>query len=539
MSRPVVLSLFGLLAVQTTSLYLLSCASPRQPNSTAGAEPSASADSGRWWYFLEESRIDRAVYELSAQYKPSKLAIVHTALLSMGSPDLKPNQTVVIDGGKLVAVGPDGQIALPRDAKILDGTGRYLMPGLTDAHVHQEVSSSQHLLHLAMGITTVRDLDGHPWTLAMRERIRHGRLLAPNVYLSGTILNAVPMEWYATVVRTPEEGRQQVRAQRAAGYDFIKVHNVLPLKTYLAIADEARINGLDLVGHIPQGVTVAQAVAAGQRTFEHMKGYILDRTLTLSTEDYVTATRGASVWNCPTLYTYVAQLRGQEARQRILTGPEMEYVSPRNRQRWLAIAEKPADPVQQRVFPLSLQVMRDLLPIQGRFLAGTDSGGGYPLMVPGFALHQEIRLLAGAGLSPIQALESATIEPARAMRREQEFGSIEVGKRADLLLLTRDPRLSISDLGEAIQFVVVRGILLGPADRERLLRAVHDIYASTWPGKNAQITVELITEIVQTHRQLAADSYVFRAHDLDELADLLAQAHRPEEAGEMRRIAVR
>jgi len=539
MCRPLVLSLFESLAVWATSLYLLSCANPRQPNTPARVEPSASTDSERWWYFLEESRIDRAVHDLSGQYRPSKLAIVHATLLSMSNQELKPDQTVVIDGGKFVAVGPTGQTAVPRDAKILEGTGRYLMPGLTDAHVHQEVSSSQHLLHLAMGITTVRDLDGHPWMLAMRDRIRNGRLLAPNVYLSGTILNAVPMEWYATVVRTPEEGRQQVRAQKAAGYDFIKVHNVLPLKTYLAIADEARINGLDLVGHIPQSVTIAQAVAAGQRTFEHLKGYILDRTLTLSTEDYVAATRGALVWNCPTLYTYVAQLRGQEARPRILTGPEMEYVSPRVRQRWLAIAEEPADPVQQGVFPLSLQVMRDLLPIHARFLAGTDSGGGYPLMVPGFALHEEVRLLVRAGLSPIQALEAATIEPARAMGREQEFGSIKVGKRADLLLLTRNPRLSISDLGKAIQSVVVRGILLGPADRERLLRAVHDIYAATWPGKNAQITGELITEIVQTHRQLAADSYVFRAHDLDELADLLAQAHRPEEADEMRRLAVR
>src|SRR6202011_2539907 len=132
MSRPVVLSLFGLLAV--------SCANPRQPDTTVPVKPPASTDSGRWWYFLEESRIDRAVYELSAQHKPSQLAIVHAALLSMNGEELNPNQTVVIDGGKLVAVGPDGQIAVPRDAKILNGTGRYLMPGLTDAHVHQEVS---------------------------------------------------------------------------------------------------------------------------------------------------------------------------------------------------------------------------------------------------------------------------------------------------------------------------------------------------------------------------------------------------------------
>jgi len=500
--------------------------------------PQKSAIPDRWWFFLEESRIDRKVYELSLLHHPQTFAIVHATVFPMTGDRVLSDHTVIVEDGQIISVAPTKTAPIPRNAIRIDASGQYLIPGLTDAHVHQAVSSSQHLLNLAAGITTVRDMDGFPWTLAMRDRVRQGQLLAPNLYVAGTILNAQSMGWYARVVHTPEEGRLAVREQKQAGYEFIKVHNILPVETYDAIADEAKKQGLDLIGHVPQGITVAHAIASGQRTLEHFKGYILDATLTLSDEDYVSATRGANVWNCPTFYNYRLQLRGDEARA-VLGGFEMRFVSPRDKRDWLALANQPANPVQQRVLPLSMKVFRDLLPIKARFLAGTDSGGGRAFMVPGFSLLEELRLMQEAGLTPLQALQSATVEPAKAMRKEKEFGTIEVGKRADLVLVSRDPRRSLDGFFQSIQAVSVRGVLLKRSDLDQMLQAVEDVYSHTWPGPDVAPSASDIDEVIQTYRQLTKEGYVLRTHHLDEMSKLLREAGKQELAEEISRMAIR
>src|SRR5262249_22685521 len=157
----------------------------------------------------------------------------------------------------------------------------------------------------------------------------------------------------------------------------------------------------------------------------------------------------------PTFYNYRLSLRGARARALVNDAPEMRYVSARLRRAWLALADQPVSQAQLRVHPLSMRILRELLPIHPRLLAGTDSGGGRPYMVPGFALHEELRQLVEAGLTPMQALTAATVEPAQAMRRAREFGTIEPGKRADLVLLRRDPKQSIGEL--AIEAVMARG----------------------------------------------------------------------------------
>src|SRR5262249_23496440 len=146
----------------------------------------------------------------------------------------------------------------------------------------------------------------------------------------------------ARVVTTPEEGRAAVREHKAAGYDFIKVHNIMKPDVYAAILDEAHKLGIDVVGHIPQGIKVSEAIRLGQKTMEHFKGYILDNNLTISDEDWVSATRGADIWLCPTFYTYRAYLRGDEA-SKTLDLPEMRYASWRDRLEWRKLAETPVD----------------------------------------------------------------------------------------------------------------------------------------------------------------------------------------------------
>jgi imidazolonepropionase-like amidohydrolase len=246
-------------------------------------------------YFADESRIDELLFNISRKHHPENFVIRNVTVISTTEGRAVPNQSIVVKDGRIVVVGPSASSQSARGVRTIDGAGAYLIPGLTDMHIHEFGSSSQHLLNLLAGVTSVRDMDGFPWTLRMREAVNRGELLAPNLYISGEILNGAPMGPYARVVTTPEAGRAAVRQDKLAGFDFIKVHNIMKPEVYEAILDEAHKQGIDVVGHIPQGIKVADAIRLGQKTMEHFKGYILDETLTISHEDYVSATNGADV----------------------------------------------------------------------------------------------------------------------------------------------------------------------------------------------------------------------------------------------------
>jgi imidazolonepropionase-like amidohydrolase len=472
-------------------------------------------------YFIDEARIEALVDRLSREHArpPPVLAFEHVAVVSLAHPGVDLDQTIIVRDGRIAAVGPASSIAVPPGATIVAGAGRFVLPGLTDMHVHTEISTSNYLLDLANGVTSVREMNGSPWLLRMRERARTHRALIPNLYVAGPILAAVPFGNSITVVKTPEAARAEVRAQHAAGYEFIKVHNVVPPAIYAAICDEARAQHLDVVGHIPHDTTIARALACGQRTFEHFKSYIDDHTLTLTHEDYVAVTRGADVWNTPTFTTYHANLRGDAAR-RVLASPEMRFVSARDRAAWRALADEPAQPIQQGVLPLSEKIFRDLLPIGARFLAGTDSGGGYPFEVRGFVLHDELRIMAEQGMPVPDVLRTATTEPQRAMRRD-EAGTIEVGKRADLVLLRANPLDAIANLA-TIDGVAVRGVWLDRAALDAMLDDVAQIYAA-----HAAPTRADLDHALATLEQLRARGYPLRDRLLGELRFRLEAASLP------------
>jgi imidazolonepropionase-like amidohydrolase len=311
---------------------------------------------------------------------------------------------------------------------------------------------------------------------------------------------------YATVVTTPEQARAVVREQVAAGYDFIKVHNIVAPEVYAAICDDARRLHIDVVGHIPHGITVAEAVACGQRTFEHFKSYIDDRTLTLSHEDYVAATKGAEVWNTPTFENYRDHIRGDEARA-VLARPEMRYAPARDRAAWLVLSREAPKEIQLRVLPLEQKIFRDLIPIGARFLAGTDAGGGYPYEVRGFALHDELVLMAAQGLPAAGVIRDATSEPARAMRRD-DFGAIATGKRADLVLLHANPLDDVANTS-AIDGVMVRGVWLPRAALDEILASIEQIEAARSPPMRADLD-RAIDEL----EQLRAHGTILRDHVL-------------------------
>jgi imidazolonepropionase-like amidohydrolase len=471
-----------------------------------------------------EASIESLVQRTSSEHHPEAIVFDHVTVVPMTHPGADADQRVVIDGGIVRAVGPASKVPAPPGARIVDGHGRWLLPGLVDMHVHTFLSSSAYLLDLANGITSVREMNGFPWLLAMRADARAGRLLAPNLYVAGHILNGEPMDWYATVVTTAQEARSAVDRQASAGYDFIKVHNMLRPEVFDAICDEARSRKLDVVGHVPHGITVAHAIACPMRTLEHFKGYILDAGLTLTTEDYVSATRGADVWNTPTFYNWRETMRGDEARS-LLALPEMRYVPGRTRAAWAEVADEKPNATEQNVLHLEEKVFGDLRPLHARFLAGTDSGGGYEYQVRGFSLHEELERMERLGLSPYETLRTGTVEPARAMRREGELGTITVGHRADLVLLSADPLQKVANTEwEHVEGVAVRGIWLPRDALASLLEQVAAIYAR--PAGHPLSRAE-VDAAVATYARLRAEGWALRSHRLRRLRELLAKAGLP------------
>jgi len=520
------------------TILLIACMVTRCLVAQSQASPESLQRKRQLAYFADESRIDDLVAQISAKHRSQNFMIQDVILISTIEGRTIPSQSVVVEDGRITRVGPSVSVKSSPGMRTINGHGSYLIPGLCDMHVHQFVSSSQHLLNLMQGVTSVRDMGGFPWTLRMRDAVRRGELLAPNMYITGQILNGTPMGFYARVVSTPEQGRAAVREDKTTGFDFIKVHNIMKPEVYEAVLDEAHKQHIDVVGHIPQGIRVADAVRLGQKTMEHFKGYILDNSLTISPEDYVSATKGADIWLCPTFSTYREALRGADVLS-TLELPEMRYTSWRDRIEWKKRADEPITPLvqlRQRILPMSEQIFKELLPVGARFVAGTDSGGGFALMPPGFILHEELRIMQENGLSPLETLRAATLNAAAAMGRSAEFGSIEPGKRADMVLLSADPLADSANLSR-IQMVIVRGIVLDRRELDAIgnrIRAVYDPRPT--PSSQTLATQIEINQMVARMEVLHSKGFVFRSHSLKQLEHLLQDESQDPKAAKVRAL---
>ncbi|HSF38884.1 MAG TPA: amidohydrolase family protein [Thermoanaerobaculia bacterium] len=498
-------------------LFLLSGLTGCAPAGRGAAPPQSPGSDESWISFFEEAEIGRLILDLSARDRPGRVAFVGVTVLDVVSGELSPGRTVLVSEGRIEAVTPEGEALVPRGTTRIEGRGHTLIPGLVDMHVHSTVTDADTLLQLANGVTSVRDLCGFPWALRVRERIAAGRLLMPNRTVAGHILNAEPLGIHATVVTTPEEARRAVREQKGAGYDFIKVHNILPKEVYRAILDEAARLGIRVVGHVPRGITTAEAIEGGHLTLEHFKDSL----------PYGALSREGAVWSCPTLYTYRMALKGEEATRLIETAGEMRYVPAWRRRRWLEAAQ--TEPGEERFFNLSTKI-RDPLQIRARLLAGTDSGGGYPNMVPGFALHEELELLEKNGLSPLDVLRAATINAARALEQEDELGTLAPGKRADLVLLAADPLASLANLRHPAG-VMVRGLWLDRKALDEMLGRLEEIYRRSAADKTlANPSAAQIGRLIDRMENLTRDGWVFKDHQLEKLAGRLRDRGLEEDA---------
>lgn len=392
-----------------------------------------------------------------AQADEQALVFTHVSVLSMDADEVLIDHGVVVRGDRIASIGPmDGEDALeiPAGATVVDGTGKWLMPGLADMHVH---SWREHELpvFLAYGITTVRNMFGAPLHLGWRDEVARGERVGPTIYTAGPIVDGNPPVWPgSSVATTMEDAVDVVLAQHEAGYDFIKVYARLPMDAYAAIVGTADELGMPVMGHVPAAVGLSEVLLAGQVTIEHLDGYdialapagvvpsfgVFPKVDPADLERVAQATAEAGTWNCPTLVVY-DKMVGPQGIEAELAKPGMRYVTDASIAGWRASAngrggDAYADMVQGSSATRD-NIVAALHAAGARIVLGTDYGN--PLLAPGYSVHEELANFVGAGLTPFEALRTGTVEAAACMGDEDEFGRVAVGLRADLLLLSNNP----------------------------------------------------------------------------------------------------
>ena len=404
------------------------------------------------------------------------LAIAGVNVVDVVGGRILPNSTVTIRGDTVVGVAPNG--APPAGARVIDGRGKYLMPGLWDMHAHLEASGESWLaLHVANGVTGIRDMGSAlDFILRMREATASGRTLGPRIVAAGPILDDASGEWpFRMRVRNAEDGRLAVQLLQRRGVDLIKVHNHTPRAAFFAIAEEARRQNLRLAGHVPLKVTAEEAIDAGMSNIEHLSEMRLWMPCSHG-EAYrpdacrpfleMLARRG--IWQTPTLVAQ-SELATIGTAESAINAEQMAYAGKGLRGMWAGNQGLFANPDVVRILKARAQTAAVVTSDMAR--AGVGILAGCDALIAGFCVHDELSAMVRAGFTPVAALQTATINPARYLGREKTLGSVAGGKVADLVLLDANPLDEIGNV-RRIRAVIAAGRFLDRSDLDRLLAQV-------------------------------------------------------------------
>jgi imidazolonepropionase-like amidohydrolase len=380
--------------------------------------------------------------------------IENVRVLDMRTGELSDAQSVRVEDGRIVEIGDVSATGLNR----IDGGGQILMPGLIDMHVHV-LDEADLAASLAYGVTTIRNLGGMPFHLSMARRIDERRLLGPRLISTGAIINergGRNVNELQTLVTGAEEARAAVRRQHAAGYRDLKVYSNLSREGLAAVLDEAAALGMSVSGHPVEGteadpVDIGETINAGFATIEHVESIVWaglgDETDPVRAAALAQRFAGAGATVSPTLIVHQNLAAITEHGEAHLTRPGMETFNPvmfgfeRESYEFWAGFESDNRTMMQAFYVEMTGLLREA---GVELVVGTDAG---VMVTPhGVSVSEEIELLVEAGLTPIEALQAATINPARALGMDGVIGQISVGARADLILLSADPRADLSVL---------------------------------------------------------------------------------------------
>lgn len=462
------------------------------------------------------------------------LVFTHVTVIDLtGAPSMS-DMTVIVAGNHIAAVGKAGKVRVPKNAQIIDGRGKFMIPGLWDMHAHTRADALTRQfvfpLNIVNGVTGIRDMAGDcigggdcdgkatfDVHLQWKKDIAEGKLIGPRMIVGTAFVDGKPpLHPGSMVVSTPEEAREAVRYAKRRGFDFIKVYHKLSRPSYFALADEANKLGIPFAGHVPALVGGIEASEAGQKSEEHLYGaldgcsgheaeFIAARERLAQTDDITTDAFGDlfekqlkplsyntgdcsvffrtlvknGTWIVPT-YNYWRSIADYYyyGPQRVQDSERLRYIPVSLKEKWFRDAksdiEKTTEEIAQKSrkkFLTRLSFVKRLHDGGVGILAGTDSDMAYTF--PGFDLHDELAMFVEAGLTPLDALRTATINPAKYLNRLDSYGTVEKGKLADLVLLEANPLEDISNTRK-ISAVVVNGRYLSNATLKKMLADVEE-----------------------------------------------------------------
>ncbi len=413
------------------------------------------------------------------------IAFTHATVIPMDRERSLSDHTVIVRGDRIVEVGPSSRIQVPSGATEVNAQGKFIIPGLAEMHAHvpggqaiTEFSTRVLALYVLNGVTTVRGMLGSPLHLQLRNMTASGEVFGPTIYTTGPSFNG-------NSVTSPEVGMQMVRDQKAAGYDLLKIHPGILQPAYDSLAATATRLGIPFAGHVPAAVGVRRAIEVKQITIDHLDGYleaivVADKRASAPQSAWfgsnlvplldwsqlaplARATVANGVWVVPTETIMESQSVGNL--EEMLAWPEMRYWPENVRTQWtnaLRNFRQQGWTMEggQAFVAARRRLMKELHDAGVKFLMGSDAPQVWN--VPGFSIHREMKQMAAAGLTPYQILVSGTRNVGEYFGATKEFGTIEAGKRADLLLLDADPLRDIAN-AHAINGVMLRGRWLDKA----------------------------------------------------------------------------
>lgn len=430
-----------------------------------------------------------------------KYLIKNVNIIPISTETILENQDVLIIGDRIAKIAPHLE---EEDVIHIDATGKYLLPGITDMHVHIEDENTLRLL-VANGVTTIRNMWGAPLHLAWKNQIANGKLISPYMYTTNPLTDGSPPIWNGSYIVTNQtEAKQCVQEAIEAGYDQIKVYNLLTKDAYDALVKEAKEAGIKITGHIPDEVGLQHALEQSQYCNEHLTGYMAasmsetaktncpERINKAEYLEYllehfdgeqmkrlVEKTKKQGVWNCP---TFVVNKRiGRPSKtEEFLQEDAMKYVSKTLLKMWnpktdfrVKNVDQKMEDNMEKLFDRYLLLGAELKAQGAHLLFGTDTPN--PFVVPGFSIHEEFQYFSKVGFSNYEILKIATLTAADFMESD-DFGSITEGKRADLVLVDNNPLEDLTHLKHPYG-VFLRGQWLDRSYIDEMLSEIEEMYA--------------------------------------------------------------
>ncbi len=446
-----------------------------------------------------------AFIALLANAADAPLILNHVSVIDVANGAIQWDAAISIVGDRIVDIVPSVRLRAPKTARVIDATGKFVIPGLWDMHVHtifgDWLPKDEKIilpLFVANGVTGVRDMGGDLDQLKIwRTKIASGKLLGPRMVISGPMLDGpIPRFPSSAPVKNAADGKQIVDDLQKSGADFIKIQSLIPRDGYFAAADEAKKLGIPFVGHVPDAVRAAEASNAGQRSIEHLTG-IFEGCSTIEDQlmkgpkgpgrfvetydparakDLIALLAKNQTWQVPTLVWEHGQWLIDESD--FARDPLTKYASAAWRDRTWPMFTKDilkdmdTDPlsVRERFTQMELEIVKQMHQAGIPFLAGTDTAAGVHVF-PGFSLHEELAYFVKAGFTSLEALQTATRNPAQFLGKTAEMGSVERGKIADLVVLNANPLDDIHNT-QKIYAVVLAGRFFSRQQLDDLLRAV-------------------------------------------------------------------